>query len=254
MYYDQEEYPIKFEWGLDGLCALLGVSDIMVIVDVLSFSSCVDIATSRGAAVYPYQWKDESAVSFATERAAILAEFNRKSDKGYTLSPKSLLNIPMGEKIVLPSPNGSTLSLSTKGVQTVCGCLRNAKAVADFCRMNGKRISVIAAGERWNASGNLRVAFEDLLGAGAILAHLGDDLSPEAQYARIVFENNQTDLHTALSKSSSGKELIGRGFKEDVMLASKWNESTTVPVLLNETYVGIESTQVDASSHSFRDI
>jgi 2-phosphosulfolactate phosphatase len=239
MYYDQKEYNVKFEWGLDGIYELLPVSDIIIIVDVLSFSTCVDIATNNGAIVYPYKWKDQSALTYAAEKEAILADANRKKRNAYTLSPASLLNSSLGEKIVLPSPNGATLSLAPQDTLTICGCLRNAKVIADFCLKKGKRISVIAAGEKWNTSKNLRVAIEDLLGAGAILSYLGTHLSPEAESARTFFETNQSDLLSVLSKSASGKELIGRGFKEDVLLASALNTSLNVPVLSNEAYRSI---------------
>ncbi|MCB0669681.1 MAG: 2-phosphosulfolactate phosphatase [Saprospiraceae bacterium] len=237
MYYNQEEYRIKFEWGLDGIHTLYPVSDIIVIVDVLSFSTCVDIVTSNGAIVYPYQWKDKTALNYARKQNAILADSNRNRESSYTLSPRSLLDISSNEKIVLPSPNGSTLSLSTENRLTVCGCLRNAKSVADFCRLRGERITVIAAGERWSATGNMRVAQEDLLGAGAILSHLGSNLSPEAESARNIYECSKSELFTIISKLSSGKELIGRGFAEDIKIASQLNVSDSVPVLLNKAYI-----------------
>ena len=38
MYFDQQEFDVRFEWGLAGIEALAPVSDVIVIVDVLSFS------------------------------------------------------------------------------------------------------------------------------------------------------------------------------------------------------------------------
>ena len=44
MYFDQAEYDLRCEWGMQGLLALAPDSDAVVIVDVLSFSTAVDIA------------------------------------------------------------------------------------------------------------------------------------------------------------------------------------------------------------------
>lgn len=238
MYYNQSEYQVKFEWGLEGLRELLPVSDIIVIVDVLSFSTCVDIATSRGAIIFPYQWKDNTAGDYARQKGANLAA--RRSEKGkYSLSPQSLLTIPSNKKIVLPSPNGSSLSMATDEVATVCGCIRNAQAVAKYCQDQAERITVIAAGERWSPSGRLRVATEDLLGSGAIMSHLESTFSPEAIYAREAFLQRPIDLYSTIAHCSSGKELLGRGFYQDVILAAEYNVSESVPLLVEETYQDI---------------
>jgi 2-phosphosulfolactate phosphatase len=54
MIYDQSEFEIRCEWGLHGIKMLSPISDVVVIVDVFSFTTSVEIATSRGALVYPY--------------------------------------------------------------------------------------------------------------------------------------------------------------------------------------------------------
>jgi 2-phosphosulfolactate phosphatase len=59
--------------GALGLAALAPASDVVVIVDVLSFSTCVDIAVARRAEVFPYLWGDERAVGLATEIGGVLA-------------------------------------------------------------------------------------------------------------------------------------------------------------------------------------
>ena len=108
MHFDQSQYHLKCEWGLAGLRALQHATDAIVIVDVLSFSTAVDIALSNGASVLPYRWKDTSAKQFAADKGAILAG-GRGDGGAYTLSPASLRSIPAETLLVLPSPNGSTL-------------------------------------------------------------------------------------------------------------------------------------------------
>jgi 2-phosphosulfolactate phosphatase len=82
----------------------------------------------------------------------------------------------------------------------------------------------------------LRFAIEDLIGAGAIIAGLKGALSPEARIAVSAYEEVRGQLHTVLEQCSSGRELIERGFGEDVRLASMLNCSEVAPVLVGGAY------------------
>jgi 2-phosphosulfolactate phosphatase len=207
---------------------------VIIIVDVLSFSTCLDIANSRGAAVFPYRWKDESAREFAKSVEAELADFKRGHSR-YSLSPASLLHIPQGTRLVLPSPNGATLSLGTGATPTLAGCLRNCRAVAAAATRYGRRIAIIPAGEQWD-DGHLRPSFEDLMGAGAIISHLKGDLSPEAQAAAAAYASTQSDIKRFIEQCGSGKELIARGFEKDTDLASELDRSECIPTFANGAY------------------
>jgi len=237
MIFNQVEFDIRCEWGLRGVEELMPISDVIIIVDVLSFSTCVDVATQRGAYIYPYQWKDASAITYANSLDAQLAAFTRTSTSDFTLSPASLETIPKGTKLVLPSPNGSTLSLATHDKITLCGCLRNAKAVAKYAMRMGKHITVIPAGEKWD-DGSIRVALEDSLGAGAIISYLDGNKSPEAMAAAAHFSSFNHNLISTIKQCSSGKELIARGFEKDVLLACALNSSDNIPVLRDGFFVG----------------
>jgi 2-phosphosulfolactate phosphatase len=191
---------------------------------------------SHGAIIFPYRWKDESAFSYALSVNAEVASFQRQSSNGYSLSPSSLIDIPAGAKLVLPSPNGATLSLNTGPTPTLTGCLRNSEAIAQFAMAHGTRIAIIPAGERWG-NGSLRPALEDLIGAGAILSYLNGRLSPEAEAAVALFRRWQNELVTALTQCSSGKELTIRGFAKDIELAAAFNTSNCVPFFTHNAYV-----------------
>lgn len=234
MIFDQAEFGVRCEWGAQGIAQLAPISDVVIVVDVLSFSTCVDIAMARGALVYPYRFHDSSERAFAGSLNAELAGA-RQSGARFTLSPQSLLEIPYGTRLVLPSPNGSMLTLLTGETLTLAGCLRNAKAVARAVASRGKRIGVIPAGERWS-DGSLRPALEDWLGAGAVISELAGTLSPEAHAAVACFEDAKLKLRRVLCECSSGKELIAQGFAQDVELASEWNVSESVPLFSKGAY------------------
>jgi len=226
----QTSFSARFEWGYEGVAALGPGTDILVIIDVLSFTTCVDVVLGRGGIVYPYRVKDETLQAFAREKQAIAA--GRRGET-ISLSPASLARIPTGSRIVLPSPNGATCTVLAKGhgATVIAACLRNASAVGRFLRSHGGSIGVIACGERWS-NGNLRPAFEDLYAAGAILRELhGYRLSPEAMSAVATYEHGQGEATRLLRHCASGQELINMGFPEDITLAAMVNASSVVPVL-----------------------
>jgi 2-phosphosulfolactate phosphatase len=220
------------EWGAHGVDALVPSVDVVIVVDVLSFSTCTEIATARGAAVLPGQWNGESAAALAKRKGAILA--GPRSQTGISLSPASLLGVGRGTRIVLPSPNGADLSLRVNDKPVLAGCLRNASAVAEIAMQFGNRIAVIPAGEQW-PGGHLRPAFEDWVGAGAILAGLSNR-STEAQAAVDAFLGARATLLDRMLACVSGRELIDRGFETDVHLAAELDVSRCTPRLLGDAY------------------
>jgi 2-phosphosulfolactate phosphatase len=202
-----------------------------VVVDVFSFSTSVDVAVSQGAVVYPY-FSPSPAADYAREIGALLAGDN---PFGYSLHPSSLTSVQAGTRLVLPSYNGAALSLLTGQVTTFAGCLRNARAVARAAAKAGERVGVVAAGERWDFT-TLRPAFEDLLGAGAVIQSLHGSRSPEAEAAQIAFQHFENRLETALLACASGQEMLGAGRESDVQLAAALNASATAPRLIEGAY------------------
>lgn len=67
------------------------------------------------------------------------------------------------------------------------GCLRNATATAQAAQAKGERVSVIAAGERWEDDDSLRPCLEDWVGAGAIVHQLMGPRSSDARAAEAAF-------------------------------------------------------------------
>ncbi|GAB4161044.1 MAG: hypothetical protein Fur0021_33750 [Candidatus Promineifilaceae bacterium] len=239
MFFEQQEFDIRCEWGEHGVSVLAPISDVVIIVDVLSFSTSVDIAVSRGAIVFPYARRDDQATQFAASVHAELADLKRSRSQ-FSLSPQSLMRITSGARIVLPSPNGATLTLAAQPTPVLAGCLRNAPAVARAAMRYGTKIAVIPAGERWFDDYSLRPTYEDLIGAGAIIRHLRGALSPEALSAVAAFQKASPALHEQLHQCSSGKELIERGFAADVCLAAQLDVSDSAPILIDGAFVQTE--------------
>lgn len=230
---------IQCEWGLHGLHAHKNAA-VAVIVDVLSFSTAVDVAVSRGAFVYPFPLGDRAAAATEAERVgAVLAQPRRTAGGQFSLSPVSLKAADSTTRIVLPSPNGSRLTLEAPQPIVLAGCLRNARAVAAAAinLADGGDIVVVPAGERW-ADGSLRPAIEDWIGAGAIIQELARamSMSTEARSARAAFHAVSDQISDIVRKCVSGRELIDADFADDVELAVEANSSETAPRLLAGAY------------------
>lgn len=233
MFFDQARWAVRCEWGEQGVRELAPFADALVIVAVLSFTTCVEVALSCGASVLPYRWHDDSMLAFAQQHAAIAASRERRFADGFSLSLTSLLSLPAGTKLVLPSPNGATLCALAEEIlpgRVFADGLRNAAAVGAFVSQAFERVLVVPAGERW-PDGSLRPAVEDWLGAGAVISAMQSSLAPEAALARQAFHHAETHLVEVIQECSSGRELAQRGFMADVALACDLNSSLTVPHL-----------------------
>lgn len=236
----QDGFSVRFDWGPTGAQALAPGVDVLVIVDVLSFTTAVEVAVARGARVYPYSHRDGSVATFAQSIGADIAVVRQRVsiETPYSLSPASLTAIPAETKLVLPSPNGSAISVlaAQLGRPILAGCLRNAAAVAAAACARGDTIGIIASGERWD-DGDLRPAYEDLVGAGAIMDTLpAGSRSLEAQAAASVFHAAREHLLDCLMDCASGPELVALGYARDVQIASELNVSDTVPVFCSGAY------------------
>ncbi|MGW6062801.1 2-phosphosulfolactate phosphatase [Streptomyces sp. NPDC055189] len=244
---EQGEYGVRFEWGPEGARRLMagGGADAgcLVVVDVLSFTTSVSVAVDAGTRVFPYAWRDESAVAFAAGLDAELAVGRRMMSPAspWSLSPAALRRAPFTPRLVLPSPNGSAIAAAAGASgAVVAGCLRNAATVGSWLVEQGygvpeRPVVVVAAGERW-AEGGLRPALEDLLGAGAVISAMRmAGVSPEAAVAAGAHASC-ADVASAVADCASGRELRGYGFAEDVAVAVEVGASDAVPVLVGGAF------------------
>lgn len=243
--WSQSGYDVRFDWGSTGAERVTADGALLVVVDVLSFTTSVSIATERGTAVVPAPWHDRRAEELAEAHHAPLAVGRRAvtAARPWSLSPAALRDATTApDKLVLPSPNGATLvaAADSRGIAVVAGCLRNASAVGRWLARHAHGpVAVVAAGERW-PDGTLRPALEDLLGAGAVLEALaagrtGRRHSPEATAAASAWEG-ATHVRELLRSCVSGRELAESGFEDDVVIAGELDASAVVPVLLDGAF------------------
>ena len=132
--HDQSTYPLRVEWGPTGAEAV--PADYAVVVDVLSFTTTLSVAVERGIEVFPFRWRDARAAEHAVRHGATLAvgrfeALSRPGARHVSLSPASLSEVEGIERLVLPSPNGSSIGfpLAESGMPVLGARLRHAAAV-----------------------------------------------------------------------------------------------------------------------------
>lgn len=245
--YAQHRYQVRCDWGPAGADAVGRDALVVAVVDVLSFTTTLTVAADRGIEVFPFRWRDDRAVAFAEQHQAMLAVGRSEVGPGrpISLSPATIRSSADPVRLVLPSPNGSTIArrLAQHGAAVIGVSLRNARAAAAWAARQAAEdgaIAVIPAGERWRSDGSLRPAVEDLWGAGAFIAGLVDEgignLSPEAAVAMAAYRSVAAHIGAALRDCASGRELTEYGFPEDVDIAAEVDASDVVPVLTGESF------------------
>ncbi|WP_372468546.1 2-phosphosulfolactate phosphatase [Microbacterium maritypicum] len=171
--FDQSTYQVRLDWGTAGL-ARLAPADIVVVVDVLRFSSTVI----------------DAAVA---DTEVVLAEAEGWSRNGAAVAAAA-------------SPEATVL---VGGIRNASAVARAVQTVQER-RQARTSVAVIAAGEV-DAGGVLRFAVEDQLGAGAVILALSDrgidHTSPDAAVAAEGFRALRGALRHMIGASGSGREL-----------------------------------------------
>ncbi len=243
--FDQSPFRVRLAWGKQGALHAAAQGDLLLLCDVLRFSSAAVTAAANGGLIYPCRTLLEAAKIVREQKAVLAVSSAQVPHHGqYSLSPQSFLEMTPGEKVVLPSRNGSVCaSLAETGAAVWAGCLLNAEAAGREAQREaerlGKAITVLACGERGASSQEgeeTRFALEDYLGAGAILNALSLPRSPEAEVCAAAFQGVSDRLEALLRECGSGQELRSRGLEADVVFAAQWNRYWVVPKLENGAF------------------
>ncbi len=253
--HEQRPCNVRFEWGLPCAAAVAVDADVAIVVDVLFLHHDAQRRARRGhrRVAQPVERPDSAYLRPTAQCARALGRSGARALGGSAatagqirLSPLSIRVNERPARLVLPSPNGSTIAHELGAQVTVClgACLRNAAALAArICAQHSPgaaTIAVIAAGEQW-PDGGLRPAVEDLWGAGAVIAGLADAgrtaLPPEAELAEAGYQTVRGRERQALLSWASGRELVDQGYRADVEVAAEAGLSDAIPLLSGGRFV-----------------
>ncbi len=170
--FDQSTYQVRLDWGTAGI-ARLAPADVVVVVDVLRFSSTVIDAVDSGVEV-------------------VLAEAAGWSRNGAAVAAAS-----------------SAATVLVGGIRNAAAVARAVQTIQERRRARTS-VAIIAAGEL-DDTGTLRFAVEDQLGAGAIVSALTDrgidHTAPDAAVAAEGFHALRGAVRHMVGASGSGREL-----------------------------------------------
>ncbi len=241
----QFPYTCKLDWGVLGAKRAAERGEVILIVDVYSFSTTVAYAAARGASVIPCGKSDNPVEIAKSVGGTVVVNRRDVPTLGkYSLSPETMLNAQPGEKIILPSRNGANCSRAAQGApHVIAGAFVNLKAVGEcvnkLLETEKCGVTIIACGEREKEDDHqLRVAIEDYLAAGAIVSMVKGEKSPEAEVCEGAYLSRRSRLKEILWESTSSRELREAGFARDVELSIAVDAFSIVPLLRKGAYSG----------------
>jgi 2-phosphosulfolactate phosphatase len=227
------------DFGPEGANSAAQKGNIVVIVDVLRFSTTVSTAIANGFTIVP---------------CATRAEAEEMSGKTgvtrYSLSPLDYMNPKNPEEVILVSPNGAACAKALwKDTLGFIGCFLNAGSLArvlnDIASTLAKDVALIAAGEvREDQENDLRTrrfSIEDFLGCGFILSVLKMRLTAEADLCMRAFDASRRDYTALIRNSLSGQYLINRRYGDDITHAVQRNIYGIVPVVERGRFVAYKT-------------
>ena len=193
--------PGRFDWGEAGGRAISARVGLVVVVDVLSFSTSTCVAVRRGA-----PWSPPGRPGSDGPGGIAGAIGRSGTDLGLpTLWPAGILGSRAGETLVLASPNGAVCAVDAgdAGAMVVVGCLGTPRRSAAWSRRTAASAGVPPPASAGRTAG--WPALEDLLGAGAFLVMVvAADLSPEAQAAAAGFSETRVTMEDEMRGCGSG--------------------------------------------------
>lgn len=211
---------------------------VVVVIDVLRATSVTVQAMSQGASeIIPLATVEEAfRMAKAFPRGFVLLGGERESKEipGFDLgnSPREYVAERVeGKKIILTTTNGTkAFHAVSSGREILAGSFLNIGAVARRCVESEKDLFIFPSGDQGNFS------LEDTLCGGMLIDLIlkrekEEVVLTDASYgAQVLFQRFKDNLVEAFHLSHHGKELIHRGFEEDLAYCAQIDMTPLVPI------------------------
>jgi len=211
---------------------------VVVVIDVLRATSVMVHAMSEGALeIIPVTTVEEAldmAKGFPRSSIVLGGERGSKKIPGFDLgnSPKEYVTETVsGKKLILTTTNGTkAFHLVSLGKEILVGSFFNIGAIAKRCLELDRNLLIFPSGDERNFS------LEDTICGGMLIELITKkrrkpiSLTDASQCAQILYKRFEEDLLEAFYLSHHGKELIHRGFRDDLVYCARVDTTNIVPV------------------------
>jgi 2-phosphosulfolactate phosphatase len=211
---------------------------VVVVMDILRATSVIVHALSQEASeIIPLATVEEAfQMARAFPRGFVLlgGERNSKEIPGFDLgnSPREYAAERVkGKKLILTTTNGTrAFHAVSSGKEVLAGSFLNIGAVAKRCVESRRDVFIFPSGDEGNFS------LEDSLCGGMLVDLItkqekGQIFLNDASYAaQILYQRFKDNLLEAFHLSHHGKELINRGFEDDLAYCAQIDVTPLIPI------------------------
>jgi 2-phosphosulfolactate phosphatase len=211
---------------------------VIVVIDILRATSTMVHAMSQGALeIIPVATVEEVfQMAKVFPRSSIILGGERESKKvqGFDLgnSPNEyVIEKVKGKKLILTTTNGTkAFHLVSSGKEILVGSFFNIGAVAKRCLELDRDLLFFPSGDEGNFS------LEDTICGGMLIELITKksrkpiSLTDASQCAQILYKRFEENLLEGFYLSHHGKELIRRGFGDDLVYCARVDTTDIVPV------------------------
>jgi 2-phosphosulfolactate phosphatase len=210
---------------------------IVVVMDILRATSVIVHAMFQGASeIIPLSTVEEAfrmAKAFPRGFVVLGGERENKEIPGFDLgnSPREYAAEKVkGKKLILTTTNGTrAFHAVSSGKEILAGSFLNIGAIAQRCLESNKDVFIFPSGDEGNFS------LEDTLCGGMLIDLITQkqkgqiSLTDASSCAQIVYQRFKHNLLEAFHLSHHGKELIDRGFEDDLVYCAQIDVTDIVP-------------------------
>lgn len=210
----------------------------VVVIDVLRATSVIVQAISQGVPeIIPVATVEEAlekARGVPDGSALLGGERGSRKIEGFDLgnSPREYLAERVkGKRVILTTTNGTKAFHSvSSGKEIIAGCFFNIGAIAKQCLDLKNDLLIYPSGDEG------RLSLEDTVCGGMLIdrilaqAQMEVVLTDASRSAYILYQRFKENLVEAFRLSTHGKDLIARGFEEDLVYCAQVDLTRVVPV------------------------